>query len=73
VGNLVIVDQYLALAGSKNIDNRSLFINYKLLNAFHQHDNVSLLASWFRNKKTAIACHSKNPRLARYLAEGIKP
>ncbi|MDB5898202.1 MAG: cardiolipin synthase, partial [Ramlibacter sp.] len=32
---LVIVDDQLALAGSANLDNRSLFLNYELMVAFH--------------------------------------
>lgn len=37
---LVLIDEELALAGSANLDGRSLFLNYEMMVAFYDHKAV---------------------------------
>ena len=48
---LAVIDDTLALAGSANLDSRSLFLNYELMVAFHDVDAVARFASWFECEK----------------------
>jgi cardiolipin synthase len=43
---LVVVDEALALAGSMNLDARSLFLNYELMVAFYEIRDVRAFAAW---------------------------
>ena len=43
---LVIIDATVALAGSLNLDQRSLFLNYELMVAFYDADAISRYAQW---------------------------
>jgi len=49
---LAVIDDALALAGSANLDSRSLFLNYELMLAFHQAADVRRFA----------ACSTRNAR-----------
>ena len=42
---LAVVDESLALAGSANIDSRSLFLNYELMVAFHDASDIARFAA----------------------------
>ncbi len=69
---LVVVDDTLALAGSANLDSRSLFLNYELMVAFHHAADVRRYAAWFdteRGSAHGYAAHA--PGLVRDLAEGM--
>jgi cardiolipin synthase A/B len=69
---LIIVDDVLALSGSANVDNRSLFLNYELMIAFHGGSSVRPFQSWFENeKKSAKLFTPSQPGLMRDLAEGM--
>ena len=48
---LVVVDEALAMAGSANLDSRSLFLNYELMVAFHDQAAVERFSSWFEHEK----------------------
>ena len=48
---LVVIDDVLALAGSANLDSRSLFLNYELMMAFHDPAAVVLFADWFEHER----------------------
>ena len=48
---LAVIDDTLALAGSTNLDSRSLFLNYELMVAFHDREAVQRFASWFEHEK----------------------
>ncbi len=50
-GKLVVVDEMLALAGSANLDARSLFLNYELMCAFHQPQDVRRFHHWFEQER----------------------
>lgn len=47
---LAVIDETLALAGSTNLDSRSLFLNYELMVAFHDREAVTRFASWFEHE-----------------------
>jgi cardiolipin synthase A/B len=50
---LAVIDDTLALAGSANLDSRSLFLNYELMVAFHDREAVARFASWFEHELVA--------------------
>jgi cardiolipin synthase len=69
---LALFDDDLALAGSANIDSRSLFLNYELMVAFHEPADVARFAAWFeREKSTASDFVSRRPGLFTDIAEGL--
>ncbi len=69
---LVLFDGELALAGSANLDSRSLFINYEMMFAFHGVPNTAPFEAWFDNERAnASPHHPTNPGLLRDTAEGL--
>ncbi len=69
---LVAIDDRLALAGSTNLDSRSLFLNYELMVAFHNPEDVLRFESWFsRERSSARAYVAKAPGLLRDVMEGM--
>ncbi|MNZ70777.1 cardiolipin synthetase [compost metagenome] len=67
-----MIDDALALSGSANLDSRSLFLNYELMVAFHQGEDVRRFAAWFdRERITASPYIATPPGLLRDAAEGI--
>lgn len=69
---LIIVDADWALAGSANVDSRSLFLNYELMVAFHAPDAVATFADWYRHEaRNAQTYASHRPGLWRDLGEGL--
>ena len=69
---LIIVDADWALAGSANLDSRSLFLNYELMVAFHAPDAVAAFADWYQHEaRYAQAYVSHPPGLWRDLGEGL--
>lgn len=70
-GKLVVVDDTLALAGSANLDARSLFLNYELMVAFHAAGDVQRFAAWFERERAGAQPYvAQRPGLARDIAEG---
>ncbi len=70
-GKLVLIDDTVALAGSANLDNRSLFLNYELMFAFHHRESVREFSLWFdRECATAHPYLAKSPGIVRDVAEG---
>jgi cardiolipin synthase len=68
----VVVDGSLALAGSANLDGRSLLLNYELMVAFYEAADVRRFAGWIeRQIKGAVRYLPRRPGLARDLAEGV--
>ncbi|HPR05505.1 MAG TPA: hypothetical protein PK620_06040 [Denitromonas sp.] len=62
----------LTLAGSANLDSRSLFLNYELMVAFHDPAGIRRFAAWFDGEcKNAGPCSPQRPGLLRDLAEGM--
>jgi len=69
---LVVVDEVLALAGSANLDSRSLFLNYELMMAFHEPAVVARFAEWFETERsTAQRSLPKRPGLLGDMADGL--
>lgn len=69
---LVVIDDVLALAGSANLDSRSLFLNYELMVAFHDHAAIDGFAAWFEPEwQRGQAYAAKPPGLIRDVAEGL--
>jgi len=71
-GKLAIFDATLALAGSANLDNRSLQLNYELMLAFHNARDVQRFAEWFEAERQASKRHvAKQVGMTRDLFEGL--
>ncbi len=66
----VVIDDQLALAGSANLDLRSLFLNYELMVAFYEPADVRRFAAWIdgersdaiRSSRRRRACCAISPR-----------
>jgi cardiolipin synthase len=68
----VVIDDAVALAGSANLDARSLFLNYELMVAFYREDDVRAFATWITGERAlAKPYRPKQPGLVRDLAEGL--
>ncbi|MGA8051852.1 MAG: phospholipase D-like domain-containing protein [Burkholderiales bacterium] len=68
----VIIDDCLALVGSANLDERSLFLNYELMVAFYAPADIERFARWIeRQRDAAVAYQSRPPGLVRDVAEGL--
>ena len=68
----VVIDDSMALAGSANLDGRSLLLNYELMVAFYDREDVRRFAAWCeRRRQSAIRYVPHLPGLARDVAEGI--
>jgi cardiolipin synthase A/B len=69
---LALFDRDLALAGSANLDSRSLFLNYEMMFAFHDPHDVRVFADWFERERAGAAPFTPNPPgLLRDTAEGL--
>ena len=69
---LAVIDDELALAGSANLDSRSLFLNYEMMAAFHDPAVVRRFGDWFdRERADAAALQTRPPGFGRDLAEGL--
>ena len=68
----VVIDSELALAGSANLDERSLFLNYELMIAFFEPADVHRFASWIDHQRaSARRYQAQPPGLTRELSEGL--
>ncbi len=69
---LAVIDDELALAGSANFDSRSLFLNYEMMMAFHEREDVRAFGDWYeRERASALAYTARKPGLLRDVAEGM--
>jgi len=69
---LAVIDDVLALAGSANLDSRSLFLNYELMLAFHKADDVRRFTTWFDKERFSASRYvAVRPGLVRDVAEGM--
>ena len=60
------------LAGSANLDLRSLFLNYELMVAFYEPADVKRFAAWVDDERArAVRFEAKEPGLLRDLSEGL--
>jgi len=68
----VVIDDELALAGSMNLDARSMFLNYELMVAFYAPADVRRLAAWIEAQRAvAEAYEARAPGLLLDLTEGL--
>ncbi|MGH8736021.1 MAG: phospholipase D-like domain-containing protein [Burkholderiales bacterium] len=68
----VVIDDDLALAGSANLDERSLFLNYELMVAFYDAAEIERFAAWIARQRAAAAAYRpRPPGLVRDVAEGL--
>jgi cardiolipin synthase len=68
----VVIDAVLALAGSVNLDARSLFLNYEMMMAFYDADDVERFADFIDGHRAAAQPYTaRPPGLLRDLAEGL--
>lgn len=67
----VVIDEEFALAGSANLDERSLFLNYELMLAFYQPEPVRQFAQWMqRQREIAQLYQVRAPGMLRAVGEG---
>jgi cardiolipin synthase len=68
----ILIDNELALVGSANLDERSLFINYELMIAFYEPSVVQSFAQWVEWQRSSAAHYRpRPPGLVRELVEGM--
>ena len=68
----VVIDDELALAGSANLDERSLFLNYELMVAFYATTEVEQFALWIDvQRRAATPYRARRPGFWREIAEGL--
>jgi cardiolipin synthase A/B len=68
----VVVDDAIALVGSANLDQRSLFLNFELMVAFYESEDTRRFADWIdRQASDASRYVARPPGLLRDLAEGL--
>jgi cardiolipin synthase len=68
----VVIDDELALVGSANLDERSLFLNYELMVSFYEPADVERFAQWIeRQRKSATPYSPAPPGLWREIGEGL--
>jgi len=69
---LALIDGQLALAGSANLDSRSLFLNYELMMAFHEAGDVQRFGDWYlQERQSARRYVLRKPSLWHDMAEGM--
>lgn len=69
---LAVVDERVALAGSANLDGRSLFLNYEVMVAFAHAPDVARFLAWFdAERENAKPYVSQSPGLLRDIGEGL--
>jgi hypothetical protein len=69
---VIVIDEQLALAGSANLDLRSLFLNYELMVAFYEPADVGRFAAWIESERSAaVRFEPTEPGLLRDLSEGL--
>jgi cardiolipin synthase len=67
-----IFDESLALVGSANLDERSLFLNYELMVAFYDSSVIQEFASWiYLQCEPSSKFNPKQPNMLREISEGV--
>ena len=68
----IVIDEKLALAGSANLDSRSLFLNYELMIAFNDAAVVRDFEAWIDLQRIDAKIYQpKEPGVARQLLEAM--
>jgi cardiolipin synthase len=68
----VVIDDEIAFAGSANLDQRSLFLNYEMMICFYQATDVQRFSQWIEHHiGKALPYHAKKPGIGLEVAEGL--
>ena len=68
----VVIDEHMALAGSVNLDSRSLFLNYELMTVFYAREDIVRFSGWIDALAADAARYEARPAgLARHVGEGL--
>ncbi len=68
----ILIDDELALAGSANLDGRSLFLNYEMMIAFYDRPAVMNFSRWVEaRQQECILYPYRAPGVLREIAEGL--
>ena len=68
----VVFDDEFALAGTANLDERSLLLNYEMMVGFYRPEDVARFAGWIlRQREGALPYQARSPGVARELREGV--
>jgi cardiolipin synthase len=68
----LLVDDALAIAGSANLDMRSLYLNYELALFCYDHDSVQAVAGWMESLMSRCSAYRpREPGPARRLVEDL--
>ncbi len=68
----VVVDDELAFAGTANLDERSLFLNYELMVSFYEPSAVKRFAQWIERQQGAAVPYQPRPlTFWREIREGL--
>jgi cardiolipin synthase A/B len=67
----IVIDDEVAMAGSANIDERSLFLNYELMVAFYRRPDVLQFSKWIEHQRQGAQLYkARQPGVLRELGEG---
>lgn len=68
----VVIDDEVALAGSANLDQRSLFLNYEMMILFYEANDVKRLSAWIEHQlRLAVQYHVRPLKIWQEIAEGL--
>ncbi len=57
----LVVDKNFSMAGSANLDIRSLFLNYEVMNGFYSEKDIEWLATWLKSLRDRSLRYSPEP------------
>lgn len=68
----VVIDDEIAFAGSANLDQRSLFLNYEMMVSFYDVTDVKRFSLWIEHQMNKAApYHARPPGILLEIAEGL--
>ena len=68
----VVIDEEVAFVGSANLDQRSLFLNYEMMIAFYEANDVHRFSAWIaRQLSLATPYRARKPKIWQEIAEGM--
>ena len=68
----VVIDDEIALAGSANLDERSLFLNYEVMVGFYKPADIAQFAQWIeRQRQGAQRYEAQAPSVMREFGESM--
>lgn len=69
---VVVIDDEVALTGTANLDERSLFLNYELMVSFYEAGDVARIAQWVeRQQAPAVPYVPQPPSFWKRIREGL--